>query len=168
MLKYISLFIYYTVGNKIPNKFKGKLFRNILVKNIFKYTGKNITISEKVYFGKGQKIEIYDNAGIGPNSSIYGSGNVKIKENVIMGPEIMILTGSHNVYFENGKRTNERVTGDIIIGKNCFIGARTTILANVNIGDNVVIGANSLVNKDLEQGYLYAGSPVKKIKKIEK
>lgn len=46
---------------------------------------------------------------------------------------------------------------------NVFIGSQTTILFNVCIGPNVIIGANSLVNKDLEGGYVYAGNPAKKI-----
>ena len=46
---------------------------------------------------------------------------------------------------------------------NVFIGTQTTILFDVRIGSNVIIGANSLVNKDLEGGYVYAGNPVKKI-----
>ncbi len=46
---------------------------------------------------------------------------------------------------------------------NVFIGMQTTVLFNVRIGSNVIIGANSLVNKDLDGGFLYAGNPVKKV-----
>lgn len=51
--------------------------------------------------------------------------------------------------------------GPIVIGKNCFIGCRTTILANVHIGDNIVIGAGSLVNKDIPSNVVAAGVPCK-------
>lgn len=51
--------------------------------------------------------------------------------------------------------------GPIVIGKNCFIGCRTTILANVHIGDNTVIGACSLVNGDIPSGVVAAGVPCK-------
>ena len=44
-----------------------------------------------------------------------------------------------------------------------FVGANSTILADVHIGSNVIIGAGSLVNKDIEGGYVYAGVPAKKI-----
>ncbi|MBR1586275.1 MAG: acyltransferase [Clostridia bacterium] len=53
--------------------------------------------------------------------------------------------------------------GCIRIDDNVFIGANTTILADVRIGSRVVVGAGSLVNKDLEGGYVYAGVPAKKI-----
>ena len=46
-------------------------------------------------------------------------------------------------------------------GENCFIGARTTILPNVTIGDNTIIGANSLMNKDIPDNVVAAGNPCK-------
>lgn len=53
--------------------------------------------------------------------------------------------------------------GCIRIEDNVFVGTNTTILADVHIGSNVIIGAGSLVNKDLEGGYVFAGVPAKKI-----
>ena len=53
--------------------------------------------------------------------------------------------------------------GPILVGKNCFIGCRTTILANVHIGDNSIIGACSLVNRDIPSNVVAAGSPCKVI-----
>lgn len=51
--------------------------------------------------------------------------------------------------------------GPIVIGNNCFIGCRTTILANVHIGDNSIIGACSLVNRDIPANVIAAGNPCK-------
>ena len=59
--------------------------------------------------------------------------------------------------------TFKECVGCIEIMDNVFIGTQTTILFDVRIGSNVIIGANSLVNKDLEGGYVYAGNPVRKI-----
>lgn len=53
--------------------------------------------------------------------------------------------------------------GPIIIGKNCFIGCRSTILAGVHIGDNSVIGAGSVVNRDIPANSVAAGVPCKVI-----
>lgn len=44
-----------------------------------------------------------------------------------------------------------------------FVGTNTTILADIHIGSNVIIGADSLVNKDLMGGYVYAGVPARRI-----
>lgn len=53
--------------------------------------------------------------------------------------------------------------GPIVVGKNCFIGCRTTILAGVHIGDNSIIGACSLVNRDIPSNVVAAGNPCKVI-----
>lgn len=55
------------------------------------------------------------------------------------------------------------IYGPISIGNNCFIGCRTTILANVTIGDNSIIGACSLVNRDIPSNVIAAGNPCKVI-----
>lgn len=55
------------------------------------------------------------------------------------------------------------IYGPITIGKNCFIGCRTTLLPNVTIGDNSVIGACSLVNRDIPSNVVAAGVPCKVI-----
>ena len=55
------------------------------------------------------------------------------------------------------------IYGPISIGENCFIGCRTTILANVSIGNNAIIGACSLVNRDIPSNVIAAGNPCKVI-----
>lgn len=59
------------------------------------------------------------------------------------------------------------IYGPIKVGKNCFIGARTTIIAGVTIGDNSIIGACSLVNRDIPSGVVAAGNPCKVICTLE-
>lgn len=57
--------------------------------------------------------------------------------------------------------------GRIVVGNNVYIGTRCTILRGVTIGDNVIVGACSLVNKDLPSGGVYAGVPAKRICSVE-
>jgi len=58
---------------------------------------------------------------------------------------------------------NTIIYGKIKIGKNCFIGCRTTLLPGIEIGDNVVIGAGSVVNKSIPSNSIAAGVPCKVI-----
>lgn len=168
VLYYLSLIIYYSIGMRIPNKFGGRKIRNVIVKNIFKECGKNVRISENVYFGMGKNIILKDNAGIGPRCKIYGNGNVLIESGNIMGPEVMIITGDHKISIsKDGKRIDRPVTGDIVIGQESFIGARVTILQNVKIGRRAVVGACSLVNKNVEEVTLFAGIPALKVKNVQ-
>ena len=50
----------------------------------------------------------------------------------------------------------------------CWFGGSVTILPGVTIHDNVVVGAGSVVTKDLESGYIYVGNPAKKLRAIKK
>ena len=59
------------------------------------------------------------------------------------------------------------IYGPIKVGKNCFIGCRTTILLGVTIGDNSIIGACSLVNRDIPSGVIAARNPCKVICTLE-
>ena len=110
--------------------------------------------------------------------------NVEITSGVIWGSEpYLISIGdntklSQNITFschDGGvhvlRNLNNNNSLDLIepicIGKNCFIGINVTILGGVSIGDNVVIGACSVVTKNLESNFVYAGVPAKKICSIE-
>ena len=57
--------------------------------------------------------------------------------------------------------------GRITVGNNVYIGTRCTILRGVTIGDNVIVGACTLINKDLAPGGVYAGVPAKRICSVE-
>jgi len=57
--------------------------------------------------------------------------------------------------------------GRVIIGKNCFIGVNTLIVNAVEIGDGAVVGAGSVVTKDIPAGEIWAGNPAHFIKKRE-
>lgn len=85
----------------------------------------------------------------------------------ITGP-VTILT--HDYSWSVLKRKFGEVVGNqnnVIIGDNCFIGWGATILAGTTIGDNVIIGANSVVKGKLDADSVYAGNPAKKIMTLE-
>jgi acetyltransferase-like isoleucine patch superfamily enzyme len=63
----------------------------------------------------------------------------------------------------NEKEKQTVLYGKIVIGKNCFIGCRSTILPGVKIGDNCIIGAGSVVNRDIPSNSVAAGVPCKVI-----
>lgn len=88
---------------------------------------------------------------------------IEIGNNVTLAPRVHILAHDASTVHYLGYAKIGKVT----IGDNVFVGAESVILPNVTIGDNVVIGANSTVTKDLEGGFVYAGSPAKKICSIE-
>lgn len=91
--------------------------------------------------------------------------NVRLAANVSLIPHDMI-----HAMLNNRKEKNDvfrEYMGCFKIEDNVFVGANSTILADVHIGSNVIVGAGSLVNKDLEGGFVYAGVPAKKIGTFE-
>lgn len=88
---------------------------------------------------------------------------ITIGDNVIMAPRVHIL--AHDASTKGF--LNYTKIGRVNIGNNVFIGAESVVLPNVTIGDNVVIGANSTVTKDIPSNSVYAGNPAKFICTIE-
>lgn len=115
---------------------------------------------------------------IGEETKIYSPRNVIIDEqkpwlidignNVQITDGVRILTHGYDwstIKVKSGKVLGS--SGKVKIGNNVFIGVNTTILKGVTIEDNIIIGANSLVNKDCIEEGVYAGNPVKYIMSLD-
>ncbi len=86
-----------------------------------------------------------------------------IGEDVAVGPGTKIIAYS-NYYHPEKKVTEVKITGDILIKNNVFLGANCTILPGTIINENVIVGAGSLVEGELEANAIYVGIPCKKVK----
>ena len=96
---------------------------------------------------------------------------IKIDDGVLLGRDVFITDNSHGEGLldeEIPVRRRLSSKGKVNIGKNVWIGRQTTILSGVSIGDNSIIGAHSLVNKDIPSNCIVGGIPAKIIKKIPK
>jgi len=124
--------------------------------------GKNVNIDRGAKFA--MSTEIGDHSGIGIDSRLYGP--VKIGENVMMGPECYIYTYNHRTERTDIPMNQQGYTEErpVIIGNDVWIGSRVTILPGVHIGNGVVIGAASVVTKDIPDYAIAAGNPAKIIK----
>jgi acetyltransferase-like isoleucine patch superfamily enzyme len=98
------------------------------------------------------------------------SGNIIISQYVFFGHEVFLLTGSHDYTKFNSERINAiPETGyDIIIDEGVWVGSRTTIIGPCHIGKHAVIGAGSVVTKNVDEYTVVAGNPAKFIKGILK
>ena len=94
---------------------------------------------------------------IGAFSYINALNGVVIEDNVQIGSHCSIYSIS----------TIDNTSGKIYLNNNCRIGSHTTILPGVSIGKNSIIGAHSLVNKDIPDNVVAYGVPAKVIKKLE-
>jgi len=138
--------------------------RRCITKGLFKRSGKNINIEKGAYFGDGSQIEIGDNSGIGVNCRVCGP--VTIGDNVMMGPDVIILTEGHKFdrldipMREQGHDSPKPV----IIGDDVWIGTRVIILPGVSIGKGAIIGAGAIVTKDVPEYAISCGNPARILK----
>ena len=120
----------------------------------------------------------YGSPNLGKNVQIIGGANfgsepylIHIGDNTTISFDCAFVThdAATRVLRNLPNHNKETVIyGPIKIGKNCFIGWRTVILPGVTIGDNVIIGAGSIVNKDIPSNTVAAGVPCKEICTLEK
>lgn len=114
----------------------------------------------------GYNIEIGKNFYANHNMIILDGNKVKFGDNVFIAPNCGFYTAGHPI---NKQERNEGLeyAKPIEIGNNVWIGGNVVVLPGVKIGDNTVIGAGSVVNKDIPSNVIAVGNPCKVIKKIE-
>lgn len=93
--------------------------------------------------------------------NVFPNSILEIGEGTIWSFNVCVQTGDHDFY----DRTRFRVE-NIKIGKNCWLAHSVTITAGVTLGDNVVVGANSVVTKSFPSNVLIAGCPARIIKNL--
>lgn len=136
-----------------------------LLKNLLGKVGKEYIFEPPFYCDYGYNIEIGENFFANMNFVVLDGAKVTIGDNVFIAPNVGIYTAGHPFDVE------QRINGleyayPITIGNNVWLGAHVAILPGVTIGDNTVIGAGSIVTKDIPSNVLAAGNPCRVIRVI--
>jgi maltose O-acetyltransferase len=121
-----------------------------------------IWIAEDTWILNPRNLTLGSRVCIGEGSKIVCPAPIYIGDNFLSASGLYINSGSHDI------RTLRSNSSQILIGKRVWCGMRVTICSGVSIGDDVVIGAGSLVTKSIPSGYLAYGVPAKPIRKIER
>ena len=150
-----------TIGkySRIGNNIKIKC-RNLEIGDHF-YMCDGVEIGRGGCTGTDSDVKIGNGVGIFENTIINPSDSIEIGDNCGIGGEVMIWT--HGAWLDTTIGFPSDY-GPVKIGKNVWLPARSIVLPNVEIGDDVVIGINSIINRDLPSGCFAAGSPCKVIK----
>ncbi|GCF94851.1 galactoside O-acetyltransferase [Enterococcus florum] len=99
------------------------------------------------------------------NLSLVDDARITIKDDVMIGPNVTLCTGTHPLEPALRKK-RAQFNSPIVIEENVWIGTSTIVLPGVTIGKNSVIGAGSIVTKDVPENVLAYGSPCRVIKSI--
>ena len=144
-----------------------KIGNNVKIRCKELVIGDHLYMADNVEIGRGgctnpeSVVRIGNGVGIFENTIINPNSSVEIGDNTGIGAEVMIWTHGAWLDITQGFPSD---FGPVKIGKNVWLPARSIVLPNVTIGDNVVVGINSIVNRSLPDGCLAAGLPCKVIK----
>lgn len=127
--------------------------------------GENVVISYPIIITKPENLQLGNNLYIGPDAWISTYGNVTIMDGTIIGPRIKIYTGNHNYNSDTLLPYDEiTIAKNVIIKENIWIGGDVTILPGVTIEEGAIIGASTVVTKDVPKGAIMGGNPGKILK----
>jgi acetyltransferase-like isoleucine patch superfamily enzyme len=165
---YFHLALYRGFARHLPSSTMtgGALWRKIrcwVCRPLFSYSGKNLNIEHGVLFPWG-KVSIGSNSGIGEHSWV-GAGT-RIGENVMMGPEVLIYTRNHRTDRVDVPMTEQGFAqiAPVDIGDDVWIGARVIILPGVTVGCGSVLGAGTVISKDVPARAVVVGNPARVVR----
>ena len=103
------------------------------------------------------KLILHDRACLGDRTNVYNLGEIEIGARATVAQEVYLSTGSHDF----AQPTLPLVTAKITVGDDAFIGARALVLPGITIGARSVVGAGSVVTRDVPENVIAAGNPCK-------
>lgn len=172
LYKSALLYFYYSLAVWLPDPPRpiGGIclrFRTWLASKIFLQAGHDIKVSRNVRFGSGKNVVIGSYSGL--NVGCWIGNDTIIGNDVMFGPEVSILSGGHNFERTDIPMREQGATPrkPVVIGDDVWIGTRVIILPGIQIGSHSIIGAGSVVTKDVPEYAVVAGNPAT-IKKFRK
>ncbi|MGM9802786.1 MAG: sugar O-acetyltransferase [Muribaculaceae bacterium] len=116
------------------------------------------------YADYGRNIHIGENVFINACCHFQDHGGIFLGDGCQIGHNVVFATLNHGVSSEDRQHT---YPAPIVLGRNVWVGSNSTILQGVTIGDNAIIAAGAVVNKDVAANTIVGGVPAKFIKNIE-
>lgn len=140
--------------------------REALVREIFGSIGAKFVLHSPFRCDMGFNIHVGENFIGNFNLTILDEADVTIGDNVFIGPNTTICTVIHSL---DAAERNSGIMHSlpVTIGNNVWIAADVTVLPGVTIGDRAVVGAGSVVTKNVKEGTVVAGNPARFIRNVK-
>ena len=123
--------------------------------------GEGSRVMPPVTVVRGCRVKIGKNVVVMNNALFMGAGGITIEDNAQVAANVQLISNNHDLY--------DRMVltcKPVLLKRGCWIGAGSTILPGVTVGENAVVGAGSVVTKDVEDNTVVAGNPARFIKRI--
>ncbi|MCI8614674.1 sugar O-acetyltransferase [Parablautia intestinalis] len=138
--------------------------REALLKDIFGNVGENVWIVPPLTAAVGKYVSIGEGTYANMNLTLIDDWQITIGKHVLIGPNVTLCTTGHSIHPKH--RADGMYSFPITIEDNVWLGANVIVLPGVTIGENSVIGAGSVVTKDIPANVIAFGSPCKVYREI--
>ena len=140
--------------------------RSEMLKDMLAEVGENCYIEPPFHSNWGGKnVHLGNNVYFNFNATMVDDTHIYIGDYTLLGPNVVIATAGHPILPELREKALQ-YNMPVHIGKNCWLGAGVIVLPGVTIGDNTVIGAGSVVTKDIPANVVAVGNPCKVLREI--
>ena len=139
--------------------------RNSIINKLLGYQPDNLELLSPFTCDYGNNIVLGKTVFINSNCYFMDGAKITVGDNVFIGPSCGFYTANHPLDYQTRNQGIEQAL-PILIGNNVWLGGNVIVLPGVKIGDGCVIGAGSVVTKDIEANSIATGVPCKVIKKI--
>lgn len=139
--------------------------RQKAIRGILGAAGENCVVEQPLFCTYGYNTTVGNNFFLNTNGKLMDSGKITIGDNVFIAPNVCIITEEHAMDVEQ-RAAGLEYTHPVTIGDNVWICAGVIVLPGVTIGSNSVIGAGSVVTKDVPPNSLAVGNPCQVIRPL--
>lgn len=143
---------------------RGPGFRAAL-SNLIPNIPNSSVVSPPFFCDYGDGIILGEDVFINMNCTFLDGGFIQIGKNTLVGPNVQIYTPHHPLNFK-ARREPLEIAYPVLIGEDCWIGGGAIICPGVQIGNRVVVGAGSVVTRDVPDDSVVVGNPARILKKL--
>ena len=150
--------------NAIPRRFVER--RAAMLPQMFAEVGEGCYIESPFYANwGGHHVHLGKNVYANFGATFVDDTHIYIGDGTMLGPNVVIATAGHPIDPELRSRALQ-YNMPVRIGRNCWLGAGVIVMPGVTIGDNTVIGAGSVVTKDIPSGVVAVGNPCRVLREV--
>ncbi len=126
--------------------------------------GQGVRLAPNVSFANAERIALGDHVQVGARCSLWAGktgGWIRVGAGTTFGPDCFVTAADYGLAAGTPITDQPMTDRDIMIGRDCWIGARAILTAGITLGDGCVVGAGAVVTRDVPAGAIVAGVPAK-------